>query len=157
MNAISKMTLSAGLALALTTFGAPQARAGGWWIPGAVVGGVAAGAVIGATVAAATAPPYAYAPPAYPAYGYAPYGYAPSATVVVGSPAYYPRYYAPYPYVYGWGRGWYGWGRSRSLRLGASRLLSLPAVRASECGGRRGYASSAALGAVSNDGAGFNK
>jgi|SRR5208282_3772992 len=133
MNAVSKITLSAGLALALATVGTMQARAGGWPVAAAVVGGIAAGTVIGATIAQATALPYAaYPAPVYaPAYGYAPYpayapyrAYAPvpAASIVVRPPArayYYPRpvYAAPYlygyPYGYPYARLGYGWGPRR--------------------------------------------
>jgi hypothetical protein len=68
---------------------------GGWWIPGAVVGGLALGAII------ASRPYY---------YGYGPYysGYGPYYSYDYG-PYYYgggPYYYGGGPYYYG-GRGYY--------------------------------------------------
>jgi hypothetical protein len=47
---------------------------GGWWLPGAILGGLALGAVV-----AATAPPYYAAPPAV--------AYAPAPTYVAPAPA----------------------------------------------------------------------
>ncbi len=54
---------------------------GGWWVPGAVLGGLALGAAI------ASGPYY---------YGYGPYYYP------------YGPYYYPYPYYYGGGPYYYG-------------------------------------------------
>jgi hypothetical protein len=110
MKTFMKISCVAALALAMTTFGVPQARAGGWAVAGGVLGGVAVGTAIGASVAA-SAPVY-YAPPA-PAY-VAPSYYAPAAVAV--APSYYcaPRvvYGARYPYpLYRTSfRGGYGWG-----------------------------------------------
>ncbi len=119
MRAFMKTSCAAILALAMTTFGATQARAwgggcGGWAVAGGVLGGLAVGTAIGATVASASTPVYYTAPPAVYA-GPSYYGAAP-----VYAPAYYyaPRvvYGAPYRCYYpcvrvgcGWGsRGYYG-------------------------------------------------
>lgn len=117
MKTLMKTSCVAALALAMTTFGALQARAGGWAVAGGVVGGLAVGTAIGATVAAASQPVYySYPPAAYGAPGYyAPAAaYAPAPISVVASPAYYygPRvvYGAPYPYFFPYARVGYGWG-----------------------------------------------
>jgi hypothetical protein len=70
-------------------------RGGGWWIPGAVVGGLALGAAIASR-------PYYYGP-GYYSYGYDPYyyggGYAPSYYSGGYAPYYGGGYYQqPYPY-----------------------------------------------------------
>jgi hypothetical protein len=57
-------------------------RRGGWWVPGAVVGGFALGAAIASR-------PYYYDGGPYYAYDYGPYYYG-------GGPYYY--YQQPYPY-----------------------------------------------------------
>ena len=74
-------------AIALPNQAEARWRGGGWWIPGAVVGGLALGAAIASR-------PYYY--PGYYGYGYDPYYYG-------GGPHYYygggPYYYQqPYPY-----------------------------------------------------------
>lgn len=77
MNAFVKTSCAAALALAMTTFGATQARAwgggcGGWAVAGGVLGGLAVGTAIGATVANASTPVYYAAPaPVYPGPYYA--------------------------------------------------------------------------------------
>src|SRR5262249_62291418 len=60
-------------------------RRGGWWVPGAVVGGLALGAAIASR-------PYYYGP------GYYGYAYNPG------------PYYEPYAYGYGGGPSYYGGG-----------------------------------------------
>jgi hypothetical protein len=112
MNTFMKTSCVAALALAMTTFGASQARAGGWAVAGGVVGGLAVGTAVGVTVASAAAPVY-YAAPVYGAPGY----YAPGAAVTVAAPYYCaPRlaYAAPYPYFHPYfhpyARVGYGWG-----------------------------------------------
>jgi len=89
MKTLMKTSIIAALALAMVTFGTPNARAwgGGWPIAAGVVGGLAVGTAIGVAVANANAPAYAYPAysyPAYPAYpAYRTYAPAPA-------PAYYP-------------------------------------------------------------------
>jgi hypothetical protein len=115
MKTFMKTSCVAALALAMTTFGAAQARAGGWAVAGGVLGGVAVGTAVGVSVASAATPVYYTAPP--PVYA-APTYYAPAAACapapVAVAPAYYyaPRvvYTAPYPYYYPYGRVGYGWG-----------------------------------------------
>jgi hypothetical protein len=109
MKSFIKTSCIAALALTITSFGAIQARAGGWGIAGGVVGGLAVGTAIGVSVASA-APVYyspAYAAPAY---------YAP-APVPVAVAAYPPYYYgprvvcgAPYPYYRPYAGVGFGWG-----------------------------------------------
>ncbi|HEV7925493.1 MAG TPA: hypothetical protein VGR14_09065 [Verrucomicrobiae bacterium] len=103
-----KISCIAAVALAMTTFGTLQARAGGWAIAGGVVGGLAVGTAIGASVAASgpvyyTAPAPVYAAPRY---------YAPAAVAVGPAYCYGPRvaYGAPYPYYHPYFRAGYGWG-----------------------------------------------
>ena len=62
MKTFMKISSFAGLALAMTTFGAPQARAGGWAVAGGVLGGLAVGTAVGVSVASAAAPVYYTAP-----------------------------------------------------------------------------------------------
>jgi hypothetical protein len=66
MKTFMKTSVVAALALVMTTFGTPNARAwgGGWPIAAGVFGGLAVGTAIGATVASASTPACAY--PAYP-------------------------------------------------------------------------------------------
>jgi hypothetical protein len=110
MKTFMKTSCIAALALAMTTFGAVQARAGGWAVAGGVVGGLAVGTAIGATVAAAAQPVYY----SYPAQAYAAPGYYAPAPVYAAAPAYCygPRvvYAAPFPYRYPYARVGYGWG-----------------------------------------------
>jgi hypothetical protein len=70
MKTFMKTSVVAALALAMVTFGTPNARAwgGGWPIAAGVFGGLAVGTVIGATVASASAPAYAYPAYSYPVY-----------------------------------------------------------------------------------------
>jgi len=99
-NMKSKLiALASAAMIAFTAVAVPnkaEARwRGGWWIPGAVVGGLALGAII------ASRPYY---------YGYGPYysGYGPYYSYDYG-PYYYgggPYYYGGGPYYYG-GRGYY--------------------------------------------------
>jgi hypothetical protein len=117
MTTLMKISCVAALTLAMTTFGATQARAGGWAVAGGVLGGVAVGTAIGVSVANAATPVYYTAPqPVYaaPTY-YAPAGaYAPAPVAVTVAPSYYygPRvaYAAPYPYYHPYVRVGYGWG-----------------------------------------------
>jgi hypothetical protein len=125
MKRFTTTSLIALLALAMTTFGAMQARAGGWAVAGGVLGGLAVGTAVGVTVANAATPVYySYPAPVYSApmyYAPAPavtYASAPAVVAVASAPAYCygPRvvYAAPYPYVrvgFGWGPRYYG-GRS---------------------------------------------
>ncbi|HTA30697.1 MAG TPA: hypothetical protein VK731_09425 [Candidatus Cybelea sp.] len=109
MKTLMKLSCVAAVALALTSFGAPQAQAGGWAVAGGVVGGLAVGTAIGATVATAATPVYYTAPgPGYAAPSY----YAPP--VVAVAPAYYcgPRVVcvAPYAYCHPFVRAGFGWG-----------------------------------------------
>jgi len=76
-------------------------RRGGWWIPGAVVGGLALGAI----ASSAYRPYYGYANDPY--YGGEPYYYGGGPTYYRGGPTYYsggpyyyggPRYYSGRPY-----------------------------------------------------------
>jgi hypothetical protein len=111
MNTYLKTSCVAALALAMTTFGAVQARAGGWAVAGGVLGGVAVGTAIGATVATAAAQPAYYA---YPPSVYAPGPYYAPVGAYAAAPAYYygPRVVigAPYPYYRPFFRGGYAWG-----------------------------------------------
>jgi len=111
MKTIMKTSCIAALALAMTTFGAVQARAGGWAVAGGVLGGVAMGTAIGVTVANAAAPAYYAYPPAYYGPAYAP---VPAAVPVAAVAPYYygPRvvYGAPYPYYHPYFRAGYAWG-----------------------------------------------
>jgi hypothetical protein len=104
MKTFMKISCVAAVALAMTTFGVQQARAGGWAVAGGVVGGLAVGTAIGATVASAATPVYYTAPgPVYAAPTYcapvAPYYVAPRVV-----------YTAPYPYYHPYVRVGYGWG-----------------------------------------------
>jgi len=78
-------------------------RGGGWWIPGAVVGGLALGAAI-ASRPYYNGPGYygyAYSPGPYSGYGYGYGGYGPSDYEFNSSGPYYygtPRYYNDRPY-----------------------------------------------------------
>jgi hypothetical protein len=111
MKTLIKLSCVAALALAMTTFGTPQAQAGGWCVAGGVLGGLAVGTAVGATVVAANAAsPAYYAAPA-PVYA-APAYYAPPTVAV--APVYYggPRVVCPAPFVYGhpFVRAGFGWG-----------------------------------------------
>jgi hypothetical protein len=110
MKTFMKISCVAALALAMTTFGAVQAQAGGWAVAGGVLGGLAVGTAVGVSVANAASPAYySYPPPVYAAPPY----YAPAAAYAA-APAYYygPRvvYAAPYPYYHPYFRAGYGWG-----------------------------------------------
>lgn len=97
------------MALAMTTFGTVQARANGWPIAGAAIGGLAVGTAVGATIATAAQPAYY----TYPAGYYGPSAVcAPAPVTVAAGPYYYgPRFYAgPYPYYHPYFRGGWGWG-----------------------------------------------
>ena len=112
MKAFMKTTVMAAIALAMTTFGAAQARASGWPIAAAAVGGVAVGTAVGATIAANSQPVYYANPPAY-------YGpstacvQAPAPIVVAAAPAYYvgPGFYGGWGYYHPYFRGGWGYGR----------------------------------------------
>jgi hypothetical protein len=110
MKTFMKTSCVAALALAMTAFCAPQARAGGWAVAGGVLGGLAVGTAVGVSVASAATPVYYTAPaPVYAAPTY----YAPAAAVTVAPSCYCaPRvvYTAPYPYYYPYFRVGYGWG-----------------------------------------------
>jgi len=113
MKQLMKTSVIAALALAMTTFGALQARAGGWAVAGGVLGGLAVGTAVGVTVANAAGPVcYPYPAPVYAAPRY--YAPGPAVVAVAPAPAYYygPRvaYAAPYPYPYPYYRAGFGWG-----------------------------------------------
>jgi hypothetical protein len=89
MKTFVKTTLIGATALAMTTFGVPQARAHGWAVAAGVLGGLTAGTIIGASVASAATPVYySYPAPVY---------YTPAPAVAV-APAAVPPYagYASY-------------------------------------------------------------
>ncbi len=109
---------SAGM-IALAAIATPtkaEARWNGWWVPGAIVGGLA----LGAAIASSHNYYYGYAP--YYAYGYGPYayGYGPYA---YGYSPYAYRYrpyayrYRPYAYEY----GSYAYAGPRYYRYGYQR------------------------------------
>lgn len=78
------MSLATAATIGVTTISAPtkvEAHSSGWWIPGAVVGGLALGAII----SSAYRPYYYYGPGPYYYYGPGPYYYGPG-----------PYYYRPY-------------------------------------------------------------
>jgi hypothetical protein len=110
MKRFLKICCVAAVALVMTTFGATQARAGGWAVAGGVLGGLAVGTAIGATVTTAAQPAYyGYPAPVYAAPGY----YGPVASYApVPAYCYGPRviYGAPYAYYYPHFRTGYGWG-----------------------------------------------
>src|SRR5512137_2325995 len=91
INMNSKLiALASAAVIALTAVAIPNQvearwRGGGWWIPGAVVGGLALGAAIASR-------PYYYGP------GYYGYAYAPGPYYGYGGD---PYYYAGGPYYYG--------------------------------------------------------
>jgi hypothetical protein len=93
------ITLASAAVIALTAVAIPNQvearwRGGGWWIPGAVVGGLALGAL--AARPYYYDPEYAYAPGPYYG-GYGPYDYD------------YGQYYnGSGPYYYGGPRSYYG-------------------------------------------------
>ena len=102
----SKLIALASAAIALTAVAIPnQAEArwrggGGWWVPGAVIGGLALGAAIASR-------PYYYGPGPYNAYGYGGGPYYGGGSYYGGGPyygggSYYggggPRYYYARPY-----------------------------------------------------------
>ena len=95
------IALASAAVISLTAVAIPNQaearwRGGGWWIPGAVVGGLALGAAIASR-------PYYYGP------GYYGYAYAPG--------PYYGDGYGPYDYEYGRyynGSGPYYYGGPRS-------------------------------------------
>jgi hypothetical protein len=70
---------------AIAVPGKAEAHSNGWWIPGAIIGGLAIGAI--------ASRPYYYGPGPYYGYGYDPYYYG-------GGPYYYgaPYYARPYRY-----------------------------------------------------------
>ena len=70
---------------AVSTPSKVEAHSNGWWIPGAVIGGIALGAIVSG----------AYRP----YYGYRSYYYAPGPYYYYAPRPYY--YYAPRPYYYG--------------------------------------------------------
>jgi hypothetical protein len=93
------ITLASAAVIALTAVAIPNQvearwRGGGWWIPGAVVGGLALGAAIASR-------PYYYGP-GYYGYAYGPgpyYGYDYGGGPYYGGPYYGgPRYYYARPY-----------------------------------------------------------
>ena len=99
------IALVSAATIALTAVAIPNQaearwRGGGWWIPGAVVGGLALGAAIASR-------PYYYGPGYYgyaynpePYYGYGPYDYEYGRYYNGNGPYYYdgPRYYYGRPY-----------------------------------------------------------
>jgi hypothetical protein len=94
------IALASAATIAVTALATPNEaearwRRGGWWVPGAVVGGLALGAAGGLALGAAIASrPYYYGP------GYYGYAYSPE------------PYYGPYAYDYGGGPYYYGGGPS---------------------------------------------
>ncbi len=85
---------SAGMiALAVAAPNKADARWNGWWVPGAVIGGLA----LGAAIASSHNYYYGYAP--YRAYGYGPYAYSYGPYAYRYAP--YAYSYAPYAYSYG--------------------------------------------------------
>jgi hypothetical protein len=95
------IALASAAAIAVTAVAMPNQaearwRGGGWWVPGAVIGGLALGAAIASR-------PYYYGPGYYGyAYGPGPY-YGPYAYDYGGGP-----YYGRGPYYYGGARYYYG-------------------------------------------------
>ena len=85
MKSFVKVSAVAALALAMTTLGAMQARAGGWPVAAGVVGGVAVGTAVGVTLANAAAPAYY----GYPGPVYVGPRYCAPGPVVVAAPGYY--------------------------------------------------------------------
>jgi hypothetical protein len=84
MKTFMKTSVVAAVALAMTAFGTPNARAWGGW---PIAAGVAGGLAVGVAVASANAPVYTY--PVYPAYGaYTTYGtYATAPAYITSAPA----------------------------------------------------------------------
>jgi hypothetical protein len=80
-----------GLSAAVATPKKVEAHSNGWWIPGAIIGGLALGAI--------TSRPYYYGP-GYYGYGYDPYYYGSGPYYYGGGPYYYGRPYRHYRRYY---------------------------------------------------------
>jgi hypothetical protein len=96
--ALASAATIAVTALAIPNQAEARWRGGGWWVPGAVVGGLALGAAIASR-------PYYYGPGYYgyaysPEPYYGPYAYGGGPSYYGGGPYYYggPRYYYQRPY-----------------------------------------------------------
>ncbi len=99
------IALASAAVIALTAVAIPNQaearwRGGGWWIPGAVVGGLALGAAIASRSYGPGYYGYAYAPGPYYGYDYGPYDYEYGRYYNGSGPYYYggPSYYYARPY-----------------------------------------------------------
>jgi hypothetical protein len=99
------IALASAAVIALTAVAIPNQaearwRGGGWWIPGAVVGGLALGAAIASRPYGPGYYGYGYAPGPYYGYDYGPYDYEYGRYYNGSGPYYYggPSYYYARPY-----------------------------------------------------------